>query len=169
MGRIYAKRTWFSVSGSSCRPNSRIWNLGINSPSIRHLRLLQKDGQTHLLEFVRQDERIPPNPDKESRLVYEDEEIDDYLMYSGLNLNQDKAASRRQYTRNGKAGQRCTGLNLIHYISIQMLGWWCRQACLCVKRLPENQFSDSLSSFTMPTMLDSLLEHFYNTQRHMGR
>ncbi|WP_241236067.1 hypothetical protein [Eikenella corrodens] len=118
---------------------------------------------------MRQDERIPPNPDKESRLVYEDEEIDDYLMYSGLNLNQDKAASRRQYTRYGKARQRCTGLNLIHYISIKMLGWWCRQACLCVKRLPENQFSGSLSSFTMPTMLDSLLEHFYNTQRHMGR
>ena len=36
--------------------------------------------------------------------------------YSGLNLNQDKAASRRQYTRYGKASQRCTGLNLIHYI-----------------------------------------------------
>ena len=35
--------------------------------------------------------------------------------YSGLNLNQDKAASRRQYTRYGKASQRCTGLNLIHY------------------------------------------------------
>ena len=29
--------------------------------------------------------------------------------YSGLNLNQDKAASRRQYTRYGKASQRCTG------------------------------------------------------------
>ena len=36
-------------------------------------------------------------------------------IYSGLNLNQDKAASRRQYTRYGKASQRCTGLNLIHY------------------------------------------------------
>ena len=36
--------------------------------------------------------------------------------YSGLNLNQDKAASRRQYTRYGKASQRCNGLNLIHYI-----------------------------------------------------
>ena len=30
-------------------------------------------------------------------------------IYSGLNLNQDKAASRRQYTRYGKASQRCTG------------------------------------------------------------
>ena len=38
--------------------------------------------------------------------------------YSGLNLNQDKAASRRQYTRYGKASQRCTGLNLIHYKSL---------------------------------------------------
>ena len=37
------------------------------------------------------------------------------MRYSGLNLNQDKAASRRQYTRYGKASQRCTGLNLIHY------------------------------------------------------
>nr|WP_241236051.1 hypothetical protein [Eikenella corrodens] len=37
------------------------------------------------------------------------------VQYSGLNLNQDKAASRRQYTRYGKASQRCTGLNLIHY------------------------------------------------------
>jgi len=36
--------------------------------------------------------------------------------YSGLNLNQDKAASRRQYTRYGKVSQRCAGLNLIHYI-----------------------------------------------------
>ena len=31
------------------------------------------------------------------------------MFYSGLNLNQDKAASRRQYTRYGKASQRCTG------------------------------------------------------------
>ena len=38
-----------------------------------------------------------------------------FTHYSGLNLNQDKAASRRQYTRYGKASQRCTGLNLIHY------------------------------------------------------
>ena len=38
-----------------------------------------------------------------------------WLLYSELNLNQDKAASRRQYTRYGKASQRCTGLNLIHY------------------------------------------------------
>ena len=47
--------------------------------------------------------------------------------YSGLNLNQDKAASRRQYTRYGKASQRCTGLNLIHYISklcFQVACWW---------------------------------------------
>ena len=35
--------------------------------------------------------------------------------YSELNLNQYKAASCRQYTRYGKASQRCTGLNLIHY------------------------------------------------------
>ncbi len=40
--------------------------------------------------------------------------------YSGLNLNQDKAGSRRQYTSYGKASQRCTGSNLIHYI-----GWRC--------------------------------------------
>ena len=85
MSRMYAERTRFPVSSSSCRPNSRIWNLGINSPSIRHLRLLQKDGQTHLLEFVRQDERIPPNPNKEPRLAYEDREIADYLMYQHKN------------------------------------------------------------------------------------
>jgi len=41
------------------------------------------------------------------------------LFYSELNLNQDKAASRRQYTRYGKASQRCTGLNLIHYNFIE--------------------------------------------------
>jgi len=42
-------------------------------------------------------------------------------IYSGLNLNQDKAAIRRQYTRYGKASQRCTGLNLIHYRSPAIL------------------------------------------------
>ena len=46
---------------------------------------LQKDGQTHLLEFVRQDERIPPNHNKEPRLTYEDGEIADYLMYQHKN------------------------------------------------------------------------------------
>ena len=46
----------------------------------------------------------------------------DGIAYSGLNLNQDKAASRRQYTRYGKARQRCTGLNLIHY---SMPEWFC--------------------------------------------
>ena len=35
--------------------------------------------------------------------------------YSGLNLNQDKAESRRQYKSYGKASQRSIGSNLIHY------------------------------------------------------
>ena len=46
---------------------------------------LQKDGQTHLLEFVRQDERIPPTPNTEPRLAYEDGKIADYLMYQHKN------------------------------------------------------------------------------------
>ena len=54
-------------------------------PSIRYLHLLQKDGQTHLLEFVRQDERIPSTPDQEPRLAYEDGKIADYLMYQHKN------------------------------------------------------------------------------------
>ena len=54
-------------------------------PSIRYLHLLQKDGQTHLLEFVRQDERIPPTPNTEPRLAYEDGKIADYLMYQHKN------------------------------------------------------------------------------------
>lgn len=54
-------------------------------PSIRYLHLLQKDSQTHLLEFVRQDERISPTPDQKPRLAYEDGEIADYLMYQHKN------------------------------------------------------------------------------------
>jgi len=46
---------------------------------------LQKDGQTHLLEFVRQDERIPSTPDQKPRLAYEDGKIADYLMYQHKN------------------------------------------------------------------------------------
>ncbi|MDU4301535.1 MAG: hypothetical protein E7I45_11305, partial [Eikenella corrodens] len=46
---------------------------------------LQKDGQTHLLEFVRQDNRIPSTPDQKPRLAYEDGKIADYLMYQHKN------------------------------------------------------------------------------------
>ncbi|MFC2417601.1 MAG: hypothetical protein ACFNQI_06595 [Eikenella corrodens] len=38
-----------------------------------------------MLEFVRQDERIPPNPSKEPRLACEDGKIADYLMYQHKN------------------------------------------------------------------------------------
>ena len=57
--------------------------------------------------------RMPKNYDEIQ--PYCPPKLQNIIAYSGLNLNQDKAASRRQYTRYGKASQRCTGLNLIHY------------------------------------------------------
>ena len=56
------------------------------------------------------------------------------LIYSELNLNQDKATSRRQYRWYGKARQRCTGLNLIHYTAVEWPGTICVSYILYAKK-----------------------------------
>ena len=55
-------------------------------------------------------------------LPYCPPKLQNIIAYSGLNLNQDKAASRRQYTRYGKASQCCTVFfNSLYFDELDLL------------------------------------------------